>query len=166
MHRFCGAVSVTGAAVLFIAFLRHEDWPAVWSLSALLLAVGVLIGELLPLKIPRHGDSEVITISTTFTFALLLSAGLVPALVAQITASTVQDVFARKTPWRMTFNIGQYTLSLAATAWVLRELAGGSPRRSPRCWRAMTSNRRAFCSKSPRARSWPTPTSRPRRSAS
>src|SRR5436190_1486365 len=60
------------------------------------LAASVILGELLPLEIPRRtGDGEV-TVSTMFSFALVLGVGLLPALAAQLAASVVQDFAARK----------------------------------------------------------------------
>ena len=61
----------------------------------------MLLGELLPLKIPRRGEHEELTVSTTFAFALLLVAGLGPAVAAQSVASVVQDVVSRKPLWRV-----------------------------------------------------------------
>jgi len=86
---------------------------------AILLAVGVLLGELLPLKIPRRGEHEELTVSTSFAFALLLLAGLWPAVAAQSVASVVEDVVSRKPLWRVTFNVGQYAISLGAASLVL-----------------------------------------------
>jgi diguanylate cyclase (GGDEF)-like protein len=86
---------------------------------SVLLAGGVLLGELLPLKIPRRGEHEELTVSTTFAFALLLLAGLWPAVAAQSAASVVEDVVSRKPLWRITFNVGQYALSLGAAGLVL-----------------------------------------------
>ena len=57
--------------------------------------------------------------SVMFSFALLLGVGLVPALAAQLVASLVQDRMARKPWWQVGFNVGQYTLSLAAAGGVL-----------------------------------------------
>ena len=51
-----------------------------------------------------------------FSFALLLAVGLIPALVAQLFASIVQDGIARKPLWQIGFNIGQYALTLLAAA--------------------------------------------------
>ena len=91
------------------------------------LAVAVLLGELLPLEIPRlTGDGEV-TVSTMFSFALLLSAGLVPALVAQLSASAMQDLAARKRWWRVGFNMGQYAFTLTAAAGMLSLVLGHEP---------------------------------------
>ncbi len=52
---------------------------------------------MLPVKIPRRGTDEEITLSTSFTFALLLlSGGLGPAFIAQNVASVIQDIAATK----------------------------------------------------------------------
>jgi diguanylate cyclase (GGDEF)-like protein len=127
VHEFCGAIAAIGAAVLAAVVLtggtaRLDDAPA----ESALLALGVVLGELLPLKIPRRGEHEELTVSTTFSFALLLVAGPAPAVAVQAVASVVQDLVARKPLWRMAFNVGQYTLALGAAALVL-EAAGVGP---------------------------------------
>ncbi|HKN93343.1 MAG TPA: bifunctional diguanylate cyclase/phosphodiesterase, partial [Thermoleophilaceae bacterium] len=88
------------------------------------LAASVILGELFPLELPRRsGDGEV-TVSTMFSFALVLGVGLLPALAAQLAASIVQDLIARKPLWQVGFNVGQYTLSLGAAAGVVHLLLG------------------------------------------
>ena len=62
-----------------------------------------------------------------FSFALLLSAGLVPALVAQLSASAMQDLAARKRWWRVGFNMGQYAFTLTAAAGMLSLVLGHEP---------------------------------------
>jgi diguanylate cyclase (GGDEF)-like protein len=81
---------------------------------------------LFPIEAPRRSGDGEITVSVMFSFALLLGVGLIPALAAQLLASIVQDGIARKPWWQVGFNIGQYTLSLAAAAGVLA-LLGGYP---------------------------------------
>jgi diguanylate cyclase (GGDEF)-like protein len=83
------------------------------------LTSGVLLGELLPVKIPRRGGDEEITLSTSFSFALLLVGGLGPALLTLACASVIQDLAVRKPWWRIRFNVGQYALSMAAAMLVL-----------------------------------------------
>ena len=134
VHRFCAAISAAGAAVLVVALASAAHlWRPGSELYVALLVPGVLVGELLPIKIPRRGDDEEIAFSTTFAFALLIAAGLPAALVAQAVASAVQDVVARKPLWRLVFNVGQYTLSLAAAAAVIAvlEAHGGGEARVP-----------------------------------
>jgi diguanylate cyclase (GGDEF)-like protein len=87
------------------------------------LAVGILLGEMMPIKIPRRGNDEEITLSASFAMALLLAGGLGPALVAQGVASVVQDLSSGKPWWRIRFNLGQYTLSMAAAEIVMRSLS-------------------------------------------
>ena len=121
-RRFCGVVSVLGLALLVVVLERGRPTLGTSPLLLGLLALGVLLGELLPLKIPRRGDDEEVTISTTFAYALLLAGGLVPALVAQVVASVVQDLLSGKPAWRLLFNVGQYTLTMWAAAVVLGAL--------------------------------------------
>ena len=86
------------------------------------LAAGVIMGELLPVKIPRRDSDEEIVLSTSFSIALLLAGGLGPAIIAQGAASIIQDSVARKPWWRVRFNLGQYTLAMAAAFVVMRLL--------------------------------------------
>src|SRR5438067_7063379 len=90
------------------------------------LTAGIILSELLPLKIPRRGGDEEITVSAAFAFALLLLGGAAAALLAQALASAIQDLEARKPWWRLTFNVGQYSLALAA-AWAVMHLLSGVP---------------------------------------
>jgi diguanylate cyclase (GGDEF)-like protein len=128
VHLYCigiaalGAVLFSGLLSLTSVGLERFGTSAFWA-----LAVSVLVGELLPLEIPRvSGDGEV-TISTMFSFALLLTAGLVPAITAQAIASAVQDAVARKPIWRIAFNMGQYALTLAAAAFAIGLIVGHAP---------------------------------------
>ncbi len=128
---FGAAIAVFGVATFVVVTSATDVELAPFTrLSVLLLTAGVLLGELVPLKIPRRGDDEEITISTSFSFALLLSAGFAPAVLAQSGASVIQDMAARKPLWRVGFNVGQYTLSLAA-GWGVLRLMSSSPTLGP-----------------------------------
>ncbi len=121
-RRFCGVISVLGIALLAVVVQHESATLGTLGGSPLLLgllALGVVLGELLPLKIPRRGDDEEVTISTTFAYAMLLGGGLAPALVAQVAASVLQDLASGKPLWRLLFNAGQYGLSMGAAALVL-----------------------------------------------
>jgi diguanylate cyclase (GGDEF)-like protein len=128
VHRLTAVVSLVGVVVLAAVAWRTEVLvpPHGW-LYLVLLVPGVMLGELLPLKIPRRGDDEEMTLSTTFTFALLVTVGLPVALLVQGVASALQDALARKAWWRIAFNVGQYTLSLAAAAAVMELASLGGP---------------------------------------
>ncbi|MGA2924799.1 MAG: EAL domain-containing protein [Solirubrobacteraceae bacterium] len=121
---YCAAVFATACAVLAllartasVAYVGTHPWTFV------VLLAGVLLGEMLPVKIPRRGNYEEITLSTSFSLALLLAGGLGPALVAQATASLIQDLLSGKPRWRIRFNLGQYGLSLVAACLVIRALS-------------------------------------------
>ena len=43
-----------------------------------ILAGGVVLGEMMPIKIPRRGDDEELTLSASFAMAMLLVGGLGP----------------------------------------------------------------------------------------
>ncbi|HEY1335306.1 MAG TPA: EAL domain-containing protein, partial [Myxococcaceae bacterium] len=116
--------TLAGFCVLGWLIAHPGPMPPAAGTAFLLLAPGVLIGELAPVRIPRRGDDEEITFSTTFTFALLLSAGVLPACGALIVSSIVQDLVSRKPLWRVLFNIGQYTLSTAAAGLILVVVSG------------------------------------------
>jgi diguanylate cyclase (GGDEF)-like protein len=92
-----------------------------------ILAAGVVLGEMLPIKIPRRGDDEELTLSASFAIAVLLIGGLGPALIAQGVASVLQDLHSGKPGWRIRFNLGQYTLSMVA-AWAVIRAISFSPR--------------------------------------
>ena len=130
---YCVIVALTGVALLAIlaAGSRLDLGGPHRALEFVALAVCVLIGELFPIEAPRRSGDGEITVSVMFSFALLLGVGLIPALIAQLTASMVQDRIARKPWWQVGFNIGQYTLSLGAAAAVLAWLGRYGALRTP-----------------------------------
>jgi signal transduction histidine kinase len=93
---------------------------AFWLLSAFLIA-----GEFLNIGIPREHELDEITVSTTFTCAVLIAFGTAPAVLMQVVASVAADVVDRKTPWKSAFNAAQYALSVGA-AGATYVLLGGT----------------------------------------
>ncbi|MFC5998521.1 putative bifunctional diguanylate cyclase/phosphodiesterase [Quadrisphaera sp. GCM10027208] len=119
-------VTVPVLAVLLVAWQAVTAGP--WWLAdgqafptgaAVALAVGVVLvvgGELWPVLGSRTVDPSGVAWSTTFAFAVLLFAGLLPAVALLAGASVLSGVLARKAAYRWVFNAGQYSLSLLA-AW-------------------------------------------------
>jgi diguanylate cyclase (GGDEF)-like protein len=124
VRQYCAAVFLAGLVAL-VALWGWMDLSTIPHdpLTFGVLAAGVILAETLPVKIPRRGHEEEITLSTSFTMALLLAGGLGPAIIAQCVASMIQDAMAGKPAWRIRFNIGQYILSLSACYAVLRLLS-------------------------------------------
>jgi diguanylate cyclase (GGDEF)-like protein len=117
----CG-ISVLGGVAFGVIVSSTEHYAPVASNPAVYVAFAALlvVAEWSPLAVrDETGQSEMVA-STTFAFALLIGFGLAPVLVVQSFASLVTDAARRKAWRKMTFNVGQYTLSFGASALVLR----------------------------------------------
>ena len=108
-----GALLVSGAG----NELGMETPPALWLLAPL-----VILGELLPMRVPGRQNDE-ITLSTTFGFALLIVAGAPVAVPVQAAASLVADARARKPVHVALFNAAQYAIALGAAGAVMAALS-------------------------------------------
>jgi diguanylate cyclase (GGDEF)-like protein len=85
-----------------------------------LFALLVVLAELRPLTINRGSHTDAITTSTLFAFAILLEWGPGAAILAQCTASLLDDARDRPfSPATTLFNVGQYALALAGGALAL-----------------------------------------------
>src|SRR4051794_29232665 len=89
---YAAAVVAAGTAAL-IAFgsIAGVGGDCFGSATFWLLAAFVLVGELLPVPVPRRHGLDRVPISTAFTFAILLMFGVVPALVVYAAASIIAD---------------------------------------------------------------------------
>jgi diguanylate cyclase (GGDEF)-like protein len=110
---YCAAIFLAGcASVVALRGMMDLHYIVEQPITFASLSAGVLLGEMLPVKIPRRGNDEMLTLSTAFSMALLLAGGLGPALIAQGIGSVIQDVASGKVGWRSRFNLGQYTIAL------------------------------------------------------
>ena len=117
-------VAVAGAVAAVLLVGNHGmGWAERHPVEFALLCTGVVFSELLPLKVPRRGTDQDVTVSMAFSFAMLLIAGIAPAVIALGVASLLQDLETRKAWWRAAFNAGQYTLALAASWLVMSRMA-------------------------------------------
>jgi diguanylate cyclase (GGDEF)-like protein len=115
---------VTSAGVMAligsVAFLRGDDLrelagnPLFWILAGL-----IVLGELKPIITPGATETTGATISTTFTFATMLYAGVPTALLLQTVATVASGALRRRALHRNAFNAGQYTLSFGAAGLTL-----------------------------------------------
>jgi diguanylate cyclase (GGDEF)-like protein len=119
------AVSLGGAicagVLAFSGSVPLGDWRY-WLTAAL-----VLLGEFLPIDVPRRGGADRVAISTAFAFAILLQYGLLAAVAAYAVSSAIADAHTRLAPLKIAFNSSQYALSLAASALVLALLGHEAP---------------------------------------
>jgi diguanylate cyclase (GGDEF)-like protein len=122
---YVAAVTVTGAAALAAALVRggaagFRQQPVLLAL----LSVFVLLGELRPIRLPRRDEQEEILTSTTWTYAIVLSCGVAPAMAVRAVVSIIPALLRRKPLWKAGFNAAQYALSLGAAWAVLHSLTG------------------------------------------
>src|SRR5207249_3085212 len=99
------------AAIVFADALRS---PPDRDAAVLILIGAAILAELAPIRIPFRGGVQDISVSTTFVFALVLLHDLPAAFVAQVAASVISDVVARKPWWKLLFNASQYAISVTA----------------------------------------------------
>ena len=114
--------SVSALALLVVLDGRHLVGEIDLALICLsLLAVG---GEFVRIRVFRRGAEGEITLSTAFSFAVLLAGGALAGCIVLGTASAAADLAARKPASRVWFNAAQYVLSMAAAAIALAVLSG------------------------------------------
>ena len=113
---YIAVVVLAGAAIVAAALTSAGIEDPLTEATTWLLVAGVVIGELVPIRIRRDGPDGEITPSTTFCFALVISAGAT-AIPLVALASLLADAAARKSAVRIAFNVGQYAVSLGA-AWL------------------------------------------------
>ena len=118
-------MALTGLALLGW-YVRNLDVEAIRANRAefWVFAILALVGELFPITVPRERETEEIGTSTTFGFAVLLAFGTAAAALVFAGATIVADLVFGKRPIKLLFNVGQYTLSVAAAGAVLDALGG------------------------------------------
>jgi diguanylate cyclase (GGDEF)-like protein len=87
----------------------------------------VIVGELLPIRVPRRTHVEEVTLSSVFALALAFIFGALPALAVYAGACLVTDLVNRTAPIKVAFNLAASVLSLAAAALVLGAWSTGPP---------------------------------------
>ncbi len=101
------------ATFLTLKSYRSELGRPITAIAA--LAIALVVAELLPIVIKRGTKTYAITISGTFSFALILIAPIWIALVSQ-TAALIIDEYRQKPNYqRLVFNFSQYTLTFGMT---------------------------------------------------
>ncbi|MBL8932441.1 MAG: diguanylate cyclase, partial [Kineosporiaceae bacterium] len=108
-------VSVAVFAAVAIRQVPTVEWAGRAMVPCYLLAALLVLGELRPVHVTRaDGDTDQVTVSTTFALALVLSGPLVFAMLVQGLAVAVSDAVGGRQRLRAAFNIGQYLFTLLA----------------------------------------------------
>jgi diguanylate cyclase (GGDEF)-like protein len=87
------------------------------------LAVLAVLGEFVTIRVFRRGAEGEITLSTAFSYAVLMAGGMLAAVVALGFASLAADLHARKPAQRVAFNAAQYIVAMVVAGTVLRLLS-------------------------------------------
>jgi diguanylate cyclase (GGDEF)-like protein len=126
-------VWVLGWGAAATVWLLSPPWLG-WDGHGLLLvvlAIGLILGELRPIPVSRAGETtDQITISTPFAVALVLLGPLSFALAVHVAAVLFDDIRAGRGARKILFNASQYVLTLLATramwcAFTGRPILGG-----------------------------------------
>ena len=84
------------------------------------MAILVIITELRPIMMSRF-EGDPISISPAFVFAALYLWGPWPALALMAVSTFISELLGHKDVWKLSFNVGNYTLSVVA-AWAVLDL--------------------------------------------
>ena len=123
-RNYTALVAVTAAAGLALTAL-DGGWSISDPAAFVVLGLCMLVGELLPVPVPRRGSTEHVTMSPAYAFAMLLVLGPLPAIAVYVLVCVIDDIRARATPVKLVFNASNYALSLLAAHAVLLTTVGG-----------------------------------------
>jgi diguanylate cyclase (GGDEF)-like protein len=120
---YLALVCAVGLPALVISVL-HGFEELVWLHLGQLAVIAPLIvlGELIPIRVPRGEDYRELKVSTTFAFALLLMAGPAAAIIATAIASMICDARRRSPRSRFAFDVARHGLAILAAAAVVGRL--------------------------------------------
>jgi diguanylate cyclase (GGDEF)-like protein len=123
------AVLAGGSAVFALCFALLAGAPLDRPELVAVLAAGMLLAELFPLRMPAR--EEEVSFSTAFSFALLASHGTEATVVVATACLVAADVVRRRVPVKLAYNAAQYALSWAAAGVVFTALAGSPDAATP-----------------------------------
>ncbi|MDP9465149.1 MAG: EAL domain-containing protein, partial [Actinomycetota bacterium] len=133
---FVGGVILAASAALFalvragpVSFIENR-----W-LELAIFAFLVCVCEVKPVTVARAGGIQEVVASATFSFAIFLTFGPLPAIAAQAIASLIGDIAGKKHALKTAFNIAQYVLAWALPGLLFQAIMGGRTLRTEFTWR-------------------------------
>jgi diguanylate cyclase (GGDEF)-like protein len=125
LRRYVAGVSLASlSAVALLIVLEGAGFVDRIGVSLVCLAALAVLGEFVRIRVFRRGAEGELTLSTAFSFAVLLEGGPLAACLVLAVASVAADVHARKPAMRVWFNAAQYVLSMAGASIILSLLSG------------------------------------------
>ena len=128
LNVYLGIVLTAGAVALYVdmSSVRIPSLNEHQAVVTAVLAVGVILGELMPMKLRRGYKVETYTLSGTATIALIITGPLWVAALVQISAGIVDDIRSRRSLLKVGFNASQYAIGLTASRALFALLSGQS----------------------------------------
>ena len=124
---YVALVSAIGLAALVLGIVGDLD-NLLWSHLGQFVVFTplVVLGEMVPIRVPRGDDYRELRASKSFAFALLLMAGPAAALIAMALASIVSDAQQHTPASRRLFDVGRHSIGLVFAAAILQSTGVGS----------------------------------------
>ena len=123
LQAYITIVVLAAVGGLLVLFFFDPTPTRVDTLGYLLLAVYVVASEVFPLRVIRDGREGLLTVSTSFAFAILLRLGALETILPLVVGSVLHDLLQRKTLQRAVFNAAQLTVSVVAAGAALQAVA-------------------------------------------
>src|SRR3954447_16167286 len=125
LRRYVVVVSLASmSALALLVLLEGDQLLERVDVSLLCLAALAVLGEFVRIRVFRRSAEGELTLSTAFSFAVLLDSGALAACAVLALASVAADIHSRKPAARIWFNAAQYVLSMAAAAIILALVSG------------------------------------------
>ena len=122
LRLYVGAVCVFGLSIFatnIIPVFQRRDYRVG---EYFLLALGVIAGEFVRIRIPHRKETLTVTVGDPFTLSLLFAFGLGPALAAKAVATILDDIYRHSVWWKSLFNVSQFSIALGAGYLVIMSL--------------------------------------------
>src|SRR3954447_9207759 len=125
LRRYVAVVSLASVAALALfAVLDDDQLASRVDVSLICLAALAVLGEFVRVRVFRREAEGELTLSTAFSFAVLLDSGPLAACLVLAIARIAADLHARKSTRRILFNAAQYVLSMAGASIILAMVSG------------------------------------------
>src|SRR3954451_3255663 len=125
LRRYVVVVSLASlSALALLVMLEGDDLVDRLDVSLGCLAALAVLGEFVRIRVFRRSAEGELTLSTAFSFAVLLDSGALAACAVLAVASVAGDPHSRKPAARVWFNAAQYVLSMAGASIILAVLSG------------------------------------------
>jgi diguanylate cyclase (GGDEF)-like protein len=115
-------VVAAGGAVLAVCVAQLAGEPLERPEVVAVLAAGMLLAELFPLRVPRREEET--AFSTAFCFALLFTHGTAITVVVATACVAAADLVRRVVPVKLAYNAAQYAVSWGLAGVLFGALAG------------------------------------------